>query len=126
VALVGGSEWTAGCDFDAELLAAAGTSEVLVLPTAAAYEHPERAVLRAGEWFEHLGATVEGLMVLSRADAEDAGAAAVVRRHRFVYVGDGSPLHLRSVLKGSAVFDAVVEAWRGGAVVAARRRGPWC
>jgi cyanophycinase len=123
LALVGGSEWTAGCDFDADLLAAAGTTEVLVLPTAAAYEHPERAVLRAGEWFEPLGATVEGLMVLSRADAQDAGAAAVVRRHKFVYLGDGSPLHLRSVLKGSAVFAALVEVWRAGAVVAGSAAG---
>lgn len=123
LALVGGSEWTAGCDFDAELLAAAGTLEVLVLPTAAAYEHPERAVLRAGEWFESLGAVVEGLMVLSRADADDAGAAAVVRRHRFVYLGDGSPLHLRSVLKGSAVLEAILEVWRAGAVVAGSAAG---
>ncbi len=42
LAFVGGDEWTEGCDFDAELLAASGGTEVLVLPTAAAYEHPER------------------------------------------------------------------------------------
>ena len=69
-----------GCSFDAELLAASGAEEVLVLPTAAAYEHPERLVVRAGEWFDPLGGRVEGLMVLARADAEDAGAAAVMRR----------------------------------------------
>jgi cyanophycinase len=123
LALVGGSEWTAGCDFDAALLEAAGTDEVLVLPTAAAYEHPEREVLRAGEWFESLGARVEGLMVLSRSDAEDAGAADVVRRHRFVYVSGGSSLHLRSVLKGSAVYGALVDRWRSGAVVAGAGAG---
>ena len=90
LALVGGAEWTPGCDFDAELLAASGGDEVLVLPTAAAYEHPERTVMTAGTWFETLGARVEGLMVLSRADAEDEGAAAVVRRARFVYLSGGS------------------------------------
>ena len=42
----------AGCSFDAEFLAASGSDEVLVLPTAAAYEHPERLVVGAGEWFE--------------------------------------------------------------------------
>ena len=117
LALVGGGEWTAGCSFDAELLAASGGTDVVVLPTAAAYEHPERVVLRAAEWFEPLGAQVEGLMVVGRASAEDAGMAAEVAGARFVYLGGGSPLHLRSVLKGSAVFDALVQAWRR------RRRG---
>ena len=73
VALVGGGEWQPGCSFDAELLAASGADEVVVLPTAAAYEHPERTVARAGEWFAPLGGRVEGLMVLSRADAQDRG-----------------------------------------------------
>jgi cyanophycinase len=119
LALVGGGEWQPGCTFDADLLSAAGTDRVLVLPTAAAYEHPEHLVAAAGAWFETLGATVEGLMVLSRADAEDAGAAGVLAAARFVYLAGGSPMHLRSTLKGSVVWDALVAAWRSGAVVAA-------
>jgi cyanophycinase len=118
LALVGGGEWSAGCSFDQELLEASGGTEVLVLPTAAAYERPERVVVSAAEWFATLGAQVEGLMVLTRADAEDPGAAEVVRRARFVYLSGGSSLHLRSVLKRSAVFAALREAWERGAVVA--------
>ena len=117
LALVGGGEWSEGCAFDAGFLAASGSSDVLVLPTAAAYEHPERLVVRAGEWFEPLGGRVEGLMVLARADAEDDGAAAVMRKARLVYLAGGSPMHLRSVLKGSKVWTALVEAWQDGAVV---------
>lgn len=123
LALVGGGEWTAGCDFDAELLALSGGKEVLVLPTAAAYEHPERTVLEAANWFEPYDAQVEGLMVLSRADAEDPGVAEVCRRHRFIYLSGGSPLHLRAVLKDSAVYRALVEAYRSGAVVAGSGAG---
>jgi len=123
LALVGGSEWTVGCTFDAGLLAASGGNEVVVLPTAAAYQHPERVVLEAAEWFEPLGGQVEGLMVLDRASANDPGMAAVVRAARFVYIAGGSPLHLRSVLKGSATFDALREAWSGGAVVAGSAAG---
>jgi cyanophycinase len=119
VALVGGGEWRPGCSFDGELLEASGSDEVLVLPTAAAYEHPERTVAQAGEWFAPLGARVEGLMVLSRADAQDAGVAAVLRNARFIYLNGGSPMHLRSVLKGSAVWESLVAAWADGAVVAA-------
>ncbi len=118
VALVGGGEWQPGCSFDAELLAASGSDAVLVLPTAGAYEHPERAVIRAAEWFDPLGGKVEGLMVLSRADAEDPGAAAVLRQARFIYLSGSSPMHLRSVLKGSKAWDALVAAWNDGAVIA--------
>lgn len=123
LALVGGGEWTEGCDFDARLLEASGGHEVVVLPTAAAYEHPDRAVETAARWFAPLGATVRGLPVLRRPDAEDEASAAAVRSARFVYIGGGSPLHLRSVLKNSAVWHALVEAWREGAVLAASSAG---
>ena len=59
--------------------------EVLVLPTAAAYEHPGRAVETAEKWFSSLGGRARGLMVLRHAEANDEANAAVVRR---------SPLHL--------------------------------
>jgi cyanophycinase len=123
LALVGGSEWTPGCSFDAGLLAASGGTDIVVLPTAAAYQHPERVVLRAAEWFEDLGGQVEGLMVLDRASAEDPGMAAVVRGARFIYLAGGSPLHLKSVLKDSATFDALRAAWADGAVVAGSAAG---
>jgi cyanophycinase len=123
LALVGGAEWTEGCSFDAEMWEASGRSEVLILPTAAAYEHPERAVEVAGRWFASMGATARGLMVLNRRDAEEADAVQEVRAARFVYLGGGSPLHLRSVLKDSPVWTALVEAWRDGAVVAGSSAG---
>lgn len=123
LALVGGEEWTPGCDFDTELLARSGAAEVVVLPTAAAYEHPERVLSRAREWFAGLGAEVGGLMVVDRRGASDAEAAAVVAEARFVYLSGGSPLHLRSVLKGSVLWDALMRAWHGGAVVAGSGAG---
>jgi cyanophycinase len=124
LALVGGAEWREGCrKFDAALLKAAGTDEVLVLPTAAAFENPGRAVETARRYFEDLGANVSGLMVLGRSEAEDETNAAVVRSSRFVYVGGGSPMHLRSVLKGSRLWQALLDAWNDGAVLAASSAG---
>lgn len=123
LALVGGDEWRPGCEFDAELLERAGRPEVLVLPTAAAYEHPERAVEAARSWFALFGGTVRALMVLSHADACLAENAAAVREAGFVYLSDGSPLHLRSVLKGSAVLEALAGAWRDGTVLAGSSAG---
>ena len=118
LALVGGGEWTEGCSFDVELLRASGATEVVVLPTAAAFENPGRFVERASAWFGGLGATVRAVDVLQRADAQDAANADVVRGARFVYLAGDSPMHLRSVLKGTLVWEALVAAWEGGAVVA--------
>jgi cyanophycinase len=120
---VGGGEWQEGCTFDAGLLAASGASEVVVLPTAAAYEGAGAVVERAAEWFAPLGATVRGVMVLGRPDAASAEYVDAVRSARFVYLSGGSPLHLRSVLKESALWQALLDAWRAGAVVAGSSAG---
>ena len=123
LALVGGGEWQEGCSFDRTLLDEAGHPEVLVLPTAAAYEHPERAVETAQRWFESIGGRARGLMVLHRAEAEDPDMAAAVRASRFIYLAGGSPMHLRSVLKDSPVWDALAGAWNDGAVLAGSSAG---
>ncbi|MET0665339.1 MAG: Type 1 glutamine amidotransferase-like domain-containing protein [Acidimicrobiales bacterium] len=119
LALVGGRPFTEGCTFDADLLAASGGDEVVILPTAAAYEHPDREVESATAHFSALGGRVTGLDLLTRRDALGADLAARVRDARFLYLVGGSPMHLRSVVKDSPVWDALVAAWEDGAVVAA-------
>jgi len=122
--LVGGGEWQVdGRALDEQLLEASGGREVAVLPTAAAFEDPARVGVRATEHFAALDATVRVLPVLHRPEAEDPAIAGTVAAAKFVYLADGSPLHLRSVLKGSALFDALVAAYRRGAVVAASGAG---
>jgi len=123
LALVGGAEWTAGCDFDAELLAASGGDEVAILPTAAAFENPDRAVENARVWFEGLGASVRNVRVLHHRDALDPANVDAIRAARFVYLAGGSPLHLRSALKETPLWDALVAAWEGGAVIAGSSAG---
>lgn len=118
LALVGGAEWTEGSTFDAELLADAGTDEVVVLPTAAAYEDPAGTVARATSWFTTLGARVVVLPVYTRTDARDQAHAAAVRAARFVYVAGGSAMHLLSTLKQTALWEAVLEAHANGTTVA--------
>jgi len=124
LALLGGGEWTEPCrTLDVELLAASGGDEVLVLPAAAAYERPGRSVERAERWFGGIGASVSLLRVLTRRDAELDTNVSAARAARFLYVSDGSPMHLRSVLKDSALWEAIVAAYRGGAVLAASGAG---
>src|SRR5579864_1886617 len=124
LALLGGGEWRESCrDFDRELIAAADAGEIVVLPSAAAFEHPERVVERAAAYFEDLGVAVRPLMVLRRADAEDPDVVEVMRKARMIYVADGSPLHLRSVLKSTTLWNAMVASYHGGATLAASGAG---
>src|SRR5262245_65028832 len=62
-------------------------------------------------------------MVLRRPDALDDDNAAIVRDARFLYLAGTSPMHLRSVLKDSPVWDALIESWDGGMALAGSSAG---
>lgn len=123
LALVGGAEFTEGCSFDAALVEASGADEILVVPTGAAYEHPQRLVDAAVGWFDALGVKARGLDVLTRSDALDPTNAEALRTSRFTYLVGGSPMHLRSVLKDAPAWEAMVAAWQGGATLAGSSAG---
>lgn len=119
VVLQGGGAFTANDELDRRMLTAAGRRHVVVLPTADAFEHPERLIAAAMAWGERIDVEVEALMVLSRRDALDEGAAAVVAAAEAVYLVGDQPLHLRSVLKNTPVWSALVGLLDREAVVAA-------
>src|SRR5690606_35680277 len=121
--LIGGGEFNEGCTFDAGLLAASGGTEVVVLATAAAYERPQLIIDRAHDWFRQLGARVEAPPVFTRRDGYVDEHVALVRSASFIYLTGGSPMPLRSVLKDSPIFEALVAAWEGGAVLAGSGSG---
>ena len=98
---------------------AVGADRVVVLPTADAFEEPAALIAASMTWAERLDLEVEALMVLQRHDAEDGGAAAVVRGARAVYLVGDSSMHLRSALKDTAVFAALGEVLANGGLVAA-------
>lgn len=124
LALIGGEEFEKPCrDVDAALLEASGAQEVLVIPTAAAFENPRKAVETAEAYFSGLGAAVRHVMVLHHAEADDPDAVAAVRDAGFLYLPGGSPMHLRAVLHGSALWEAIKETHRAGAVLAASGSG---
>ena len=117
IALQGGGPFVANDQLDAALLAEVEASTVVVLPTADAFEHPEHLVAASMTWAERLDVQVEALMVLRRADALDEGAARVVRAARAVYLVGDQPLHLRSVVKDTPVWDAVRDVLAAGGLV---------
>ena len=119
VALQGGGPFTANDALDRRLLGSVDAQHVVVLPTADAYEHPERLVDAAMNWGDRLGVSVEALMVMRRGEALEPAAAELVRRARAVYLVGDQPLHLRSVLKNTPLWEALLEMLANGGLVAA-------
>ena len=122
IALFGGNGCSAVGENEAvtrRLLAHAGAREVLVVPTADAFERPDDAVAAARTWFGTLGVEVRPLMVLTRGDAKDPGLATVAAASSFVYLLGDSPLHLRSTMKDTPVWEAICSVAASGVVAAA-------
>lgn len=126
IALLGGGPFVANDELDRRLIDTASATEVVVLPTADAFEHPSRQIDAAVVWGQRLGVSINGLMVLRRADANDPAHANAVAAARMVYLVGDSPLHLRSVLKETALFDALRTVLSNGGVVAATGASAAC
>jgi cyanophycinase len=118
VAFYGGGAFERNDDLDRRLLAEVAADRVVMLPTADAFEQPAVLVATATAWAQRLGVDLEALMVMQRQDADD-GAAAAIDTAPAVYLAGDSSMHLRSVLKDTVVFAALLRVLeRGGLVVA--------
>lgn len=115
--MVGGPAFATAVDAETDVVAEVGATEVVVLPTGAAYEHPERLVEAASARFSAGGIGVRAVDVLTRSAAIDPGHVAAVAGARAIYLAGPSPMHVRSVLKDTPVWDALVSAWEGGAAL---------
>lgn len=118
LALLGGAEWTDGVTLDAALAAESSATEVTILPTATAYENPGARVERAREAFAALGLSVKVLPVYQRAQAMEPEWATEAAASKWLYLTGGSPMHLRSVLFDTPLWDAVTDAFEAGAILA--------
>jgi len=119
IALQGGGPFTANDELDRRLLRSAAAQQVVVLPTADAFERPDRLVAESMNWAERMSIDVEALMVLRRAEAMETGAADLVRSARAVYLVGDQPIHLRSVLMHTPLYEALGAVVAAGGVVVA-------
>lgn len=92
---------------------------LVVLPTAAAFTGMEAAVAAAAGHFVELGLEVEGVMAASRADANNQELVARIENASFVWICDGSPLHLKTTLRDTLLLDALHGVINRGGMVAA-------
>jgi cyanophycinase len=92
---------------------------VAAVATAAAFDVPEESVVSLAGWLGPLGFEVEGIMAFHRAEADLDELAARVAAADVVYVLEGSALHLRTAIKGTALLAGIESALARGALVVA-------
>ena len=117
LALLGGAEWTEGVTLDAALAKESSATEVSILPTATAYENPGARVERAERSLGALGLSINVLPVYQRAQAFEPEWAERAASAKWLYLTGGSPMHLRSVLFDTPLWDAVIDAFERGATL---------
>ncbi len=117
VVLQGGQPFVGNDELDLRVLSDRNLKRVVVLPTADAYEKPQDLVDAARSWGDRLGVTVDPLMVLTR-DQANADAAEVLDGAAAVWLVGDSSSHLRSVIKGTLLWEALLGVLgRDGVVV---------
>ena len=112
-------------DLKAIELAGGFAAPVRIIPTAAA---PDNNHQRAGNngvrWFQSLGAKdVSSLPLIDPASAKEESVVKSLRQARLIYMLGGFTGYLGETLKGSAAWQAVLEAYAAGAVVAGSSAG---
>jgi cyanophycinase len=128
ILLEGGAEFggkMAEPDRRAIELAGGPDAPISIIPAAAApdYNH-ERAGNNGRRWFNNLGArNVSVVPLLDRASADRPNVVEALRRSRLIYLLGGFPHFLGQSLSGSRSWEAILEAFQGGAVVAGSSAG---
>jgi cyanophycinase len=125
LALVGGDEFKPGNEAqDRQLVEAAlrhGGAAYIV--ATAAREHPDAAVATARGWFSGLGLEVSELRLRTRTEAGRAATVAAAEGASFVYLAGGDPGRVPQILADTPAWEAVLRAWRAGAVLAGSSAG---
>jgi len=112
-------------DLKAIELAGGFDAPIRIIPTAAA---PDNNHQRAGNngirWFQSLGAKdVVSLPLIDKVSANDESLAKSLREAKLIYMLGGFTGYLGETLKESAAWEAVLEAYHDGAVVAGSSAG---
>lgn len=112
-------------DLKAIELAGGFDAPIRIIPTAAAPDNNhQRAGSRGITWFQSLGARdVLSVPLLSKIRAEDQKIAQSLREARLIYLLGGFTHYLGQTLQGSLAWQAVLEAYKNGAVIAGSSAG---
>ena len=115
--LQGGGPFVGNDLLDQRLLAES-KGYIAVLPTADAFENPNELIAASQAWAQRLGKDIRVCEVYNRQDANEDHHAKTIHDAGAVYVVGDSPIHLRSTLKDTNVFDALQQQFASGLIVA--------
>ena len=126
--LEGGAEFSGRMrDPDLKAIEVAGgfDAPIRIIPTAAAPDNNhERAGNNGIRWFQSLGARdVGSLPLIDKTSANDENIARSLREAKLIYMLGGFTGYLGETLKGSSAWQAALEAYATGAVVAGSSAG---
>ncbi|MEP7135717.1 MAG: Type 1 glutamine amidotransferase-like domain-containing protein [Chloroflexota bacterium] len=112
-------------DLQAIELAGGFNAPIRIIPTAAA---PDNNQQRAGNngirWFQSLGAKdVISLPLIDKASANNAEIAKSLRDAKLIYLLGGFTHYLGQTLKDSSAWEAALDAYHNGAVIAGSSAG---
>jgi hypothetical protein len=93
-----------------ELLVVTSETDIVIVPTAAAFIGATEAAIDLSVIFEATGARVEVLMHLDRSSSDEPYFAQRAREANIVVLSDGSPLHARSVWHQTSIGEAIRDA----------------
>ena len=112
-------------DLKAIELAGGFDAPIRIIPTAAAPDHNDQRAGNNGiRWFQSLGARdVGSVPLIDKTSANDESVARSLREAKLVYMLGGFTGYLGETLKGSMAWQAVLEAYAMGGVVAGSSAG---
>jgi cyanophycinase len=112
-------------DLRAIELAGGFDAPICIIPTAAAPDHNHKRAGNNGiRWFRSLGArNVFAVDVIDSTSASDPALAASIRTSKLVYLLGGFPRHLGETLANSLCWQAALDAYENGAVIAGSSAG---
>jgi hypothetical protein len=93
-------------------LRVASDTDVILVPTAAAFVGAAESAIELSTLFEEYDAKIEALMNLDRSSSDESYFVRRIREADLVVLSDGSALHVKSVWHASAVGEAIRDAER--------------
>ena len=106
-------------------LAGGKDAPICIIPTAAALDNNHKRAGNNGvKWFQSLGAkNAFSLDVIDKSSANDPSLAGQIRVSGLIYLLGGFPGYLGETLKESLCWEAALEAYQNGAVIAGSSAG---
>ncbi len=128
VALAGGDEFRRAYQApDRALLASLppGLGPIVIVPTAAAHEGPEMAIINGLRHFRALAGALEvkGALIVDAATANEPTLTEQLATAGMVYLTGGNPWHLAASFRGSAALEALRTVLQSGGIVAGSSAG---